>query len=101
MTVPQCLHDRATMHQSLTDGACRALGRAIVPGLTTREACSLDDVRATILEHLASGLTKDVIARRLGMSPRTCRQRLSILMSKLKATSRFQAGAEALRAGLL
>jgi DNA-binding NarL/FixJ family response regulator len=35
------------------------------------------------------------------MSPRTCRQRLSILMSKLKATSRFQAGAEALRAGLL
>lgn len=62
---------------------------------------TLDDVRMTILELLAAGLKDDVIARRLGMSSRTCRRHISTLMLELRANSRFQAGVAASRSGLL
>jgi sugar-specific transcriptional regulator TrmB len=62
---------------------------------------TLDEVRATILELLASGLTDEVIARRIGLSARTCRRHIARLMSDLKADSRFQAGVAAALGGLV
>jgi len=61
----------------------------------------LDEVRIAILKLLASGAKDEVIARRLGMSPRTCRRHISGLMDQLNASSRFQAGLAAARKGLL
>lgn len=62
---------------------------------------TLDEVRTTILELLASGLTDEVIARRIGLSARTCRRHIARLMSDLKADSRFQAGVAAALGGLV
>lgn len=60
-----------------------------------------EDVKVSILRLLACGLKDDVIARRLGMSSRTFRRHLSAIMNDLKVESRFQAGVEVVRAGLL
>jgi len=62
---------------------------------------TLDEVRSTILELLASGLTDEVIARRIGLSARTCRRHIARLMSDLKADSRFQAGVATALRGLV
>jgi len=59
------------------------------------------DLQRTIVELLASGLTDEVIARRLGVSVRTCRRHIATVLSSLDAVSRFQAGALAASAGLL
>jgi DNA-binding CsgD family transcriptional regulator len=58
----------------------------------------LDEAGRVILRALASGLTDEPAARRLGISIRTYRRRVADLMTRLEATSRFQAG---LRAGQL
>ncbi|AEW96643.1 MULTISPECIES: LuxR family transcriptional regulator [Streptomycetaceae] len=68
-------------------------------GGTYRE--TLDDVKATILDLLATGLKDDVVARRVGMSSRTFRRHLAGIMIELRAESRFQAGVAAARAGLV
>lgn len=60
-----------------------------------------DDLLRTIVELLASGLTDEGIARRLGLSVRTCRRHIATVLSNLDAVSRFQAGALAASAGLL
>lgn len=62
---------------------------------------TLDDLRSTILDLLSAGLKDDVIARRLGISSRTCRRHISAIMDQLNAESRFQAGFAAARTGLL
>ncbi|GGZ46668.1 hypothetical protein GCM10010387_46400 [Streptomyces inusitatus] len=62
---------------------------------------TLDAVKSAILQLLSSGLKDEVVARRLGMSPRTFRRHISGIMEELRAESRFQAGAAAARAGLL
>lgn len=54
-----------------------------------------------LLELLATGLTDDSIARHLGISDRTLRRRLAALLQRLGATSRFHAGVEAARRGLI
>ena len=59
------------------------------------------DLQRTIVELLASGLTDDVIARRMGVSVRTCRRHIATVLSALDAVSRFQAGALAASHGLL
>ncbi|MFI5618639.1 LuxR family transcriptional regulator [Streptomyces sp. NPDC051567] len=46
----------------------------------------------TIAGRLAGGAKDEVIARRLGMSLRTCRRHIAELMDELGADSRFQAG---------
>ncbi|MFG3383448.1 LuxR family transcriptional regulator [Streptomyces sp. NPDC047999] len=56
---------------------------------TTATATQLQD---TIAGRLAGGAKDEVIARRLGMSLRTCRRHIAELMSELGAESRFQAG---------
>ncbi|MFB4285783.1 TrmB family transcriptional regulator [Nonomuraea sp. MTCD27] len=60
---------------------------------------SVEDRR--LLALLAAGLKDDAIARQLGMSPRSLRRRLRPLMDALRAETRFQAGAEAHRRGLV
>ncbi|MFI6084943.1 DNA-binding response regulator [Streptomyces sp. NPDC051217] len=58
----------------------------------------LDAEGRAILDALASGLTDEASAKRLGVSLRTYRRRVAELMAELEAGSRFQAG---LRAGEL
>ncbi|MEU1056699.1 LuxR C-terminal-related transcriptional regulator [Streptomyces sp. NPDC005876] len=60
-----------------------------------------DDVKQTILKLLADGIKDEVIARRLGMSVRTCRKHIAAIMVRLGATSRFQGGYLAHRLGLV
>jgi DNA-binding CsgD family transcriptional regulator len=60
-----------------------------------------DDLQRSILDLMARGLTDEVIARRLGISVRTCRRHVASLLGELRAVSRFQAGALAAAAGLV
>ena len=60
-----------------------------------------EQVKLSILRLLAEGLKDDVVARRLGMSVRSCRRHIAEMMNQLAASSRFQAGALAQRSGLL
>jgi DNA-binding CsgD family transcriptional regulator len=60
----------------------------------------LDD-RRRIIELLMSGTKDETIARQLGLSLRTVRRRVAELMDELGARTRFQAGVEAHRRGLL
>ncbi len=62
-------------------------------------APSPDELR--LLHLLASGVTDEVAAARLGWTDRTLRRRLRSAMDKLGATSRLQAGILAERAGWL
>jgi DNA-binding NarL/FixJ family response regulator len=59
------------------------------------------DERRLILELLMLGTKDESIARQLGISLRTVRRRVAGLMDELGATTRFQAGLEAARRGLL
>ncbi|MFI5672447.1 LuxR C-terminal-related transcriptional regulator [Streptomyces sp. NPDC051704] len=59
-----------------------------------------ETVKTSILTLLAKGLKDDSIARRLGISLRTCRRHVSELLLGLGAHSRFQAGVIAERQGL-
>lgn len=59
------------------------------------------DVTAAIAGLLAKGLKDEAVARRLGISLRTCRKHIAQLMDDLGAGSRFQAGVHAVRRGLL
>lgn len=60
-------------------------------GLTTNEKL--------LLKLLASGLTDDAAAKRLGVSLRTVRRQMSSLMERLNARSRFEAGLKAAQMG--
>ncbi|WP_394430912.1 LuxR family transcriptional regulator [Streptomyces sp. SGAir0957] len=64
-------------------------------------AGTLNDLRATIVELLASGIKDEVIARRVGLSERSFRRHVAAIMQDLAAGSRFQAGVMAARAGLV
>jgi len=65
------------------------------------EGRSLTAGERTLLRLLADGLTDEAAARRLGISVRTVRRQMSILMDKLGASSRFQAGHKAAQQGWL
>jgi hypothetical protein len=57
--------------------------------------------RVEILEGLMLGAKDEALARQLGVSLRTVRRRVADLMDELGATTRFQAGMEAVRRGLV
>lgn len=54
-----------------------------------------------VLTYLAAGLKDEVIARRLGIAPRTAQRRVARLMDLLGAETRFQAGLQAAKLGWL
>ncbi|EOD63509.1 helix-turn-helix transcriptional regulator [Amycolatopsis vancoresmycina] len=53
------------------------------------------DLQQAIARLMAQGLTDEVVARRLGMSVRTCRRHIAAMLQNLDAVSRFQAGVQA------
>lgn len=59
----------------------------------------LGSVQRSILRALSAGQSDEVIARRLGISVRTCRRHIAKMLEDLGAESRFQAGVKAHRAG--
>lgn len=54
-----------------------------------------------ILAVLNCGVTDELAAKQLGVSPRTIRRRVAAVLDLLGATSRFEAGAKAVQAGWL
>ncbi|MFD7553271.1 MULTISPECIES: LuxR C-terminal-related transcriptional regulator [unclassified Streptomyces] len=60
-----------------------------------------DQVKRSILRHLAQGEDDRATARALGISVRTCQRHVSAIMRQLGATSRFQLGYLAQRHELL
>ena len=58
-------------------------------------------LRAQVLELLVMGAKDETIARQLGISLRTVRRRVAEFMDEVGATTRFQAGMEAARRGLV
>ncbi|MEK2493626.1 LuxR C-terminal-related transcriptional regulator [Kitasatospora purpeofusca] len=77
------------------------LWRLAVPASTSGPGLQLDDRDRRILVLMASGATDDAIARRLGLGRRTVVRRVSVLLARLGATTRFQAGVQAARRGWL
>ena len=71
----------------------------VVPGIG--EDVEGQSAQRLILDQLARGAKDEQIARTLGLSLRTVRRRVADLMDDLEATSRFQAGVEAVRRGWL
>lgn len=65
---------------------------AVIPGLTNREH--------EILELMAAGLTNSAICEQLGLSPKTVRNYISNILSKLDALDRPTAIARARAAGI-
>lgn len=76
------------------------LSPALVPVRETRSR-GLSPRDQRILSMLATGLSDQVIARHCGCSTRTVERRVRWLSDRLGASSRFQAGAEAVRRGWL
>jgi DNA-binding CsgD family transcriptional regulator len=71
----------------------------VVTGEDTDAA--LEELTQSILAQMAAGAKDEVIARRLGISVRTCRRYIADLTNDLGAQSRFQAGVLAQQRGLL
>jgi DNA-binding CsgD family transcriptional regulator len=64
-----------------------------------QDETELDQTRAAILRLMAEGEKDEAISRRLSISVRTCRRHIADYMAQVGATSRFQAGVIAARAG--
>jgi DNA-binding CsgD family transcriptional regulator len=62
---------------------------------------SVSDEDRILLQLMAAGLKDEAIARRLGVAERTVGRRIGALMLELNAETRFQAGMQAARRGLL
>jgi DNA-binding CsgD family transcriptional regulator len=63
------------------------------------DEAELDQTRAAILRLMAEGEKDEAISRRLSISVRTCRRHIADYMAQVGASSRFQAGVIAARAG--
>ncbi|MCD9899941.1 LuxR C-terminal-related transcriptional regulator [Streptomyces sp. MT29] len=61
----------------------------------------LSDLHRTVLRLLSEGARDETIARRLGVSLRTCRKYVAEIFEAIGAESRFQAGYLAAQRGLL
>lgn len=88
---------------ALLTGVCRAAWAQGAPFLApgTDRARIAGHLRQGILQLLAGGAKDEAVARRLGLSVRTCRRHISEIMQALGADSRFQAGVEACSRGLV
>ncbi|BAJ28082.1 MULTISPECIES: helix-turn-helix transcriptional regulator [Kitasatospora] len=97
VTDPRIASFLGTLHDRMWDTAAAFIRRA------DEAAPRLDagDLRTAILELLSAGHSDDAIARKLAISLRTCRRHVSELLTTLDARTRFQAGVEAVRLGLV
>ncbi|MXG27074.1 helix-turn-helix transcriptional regulator [Streptomyces sp. YIM 132580] len=88
---------------AFTCGAFERLWNAATPFLPATEDAApvIDDLKAAIVRLMALGHKDEMVARRLGMSVRTCRRHIAEIMETTDATSRFQAGVRLTRAGIL
>ncbi|MEK2495039.1 helix-turn-helix domain-containing protein [Kitasatospora purpeofusca] len=66
-----------------------------------RPAAELGEEDIQLLGYAAAGWTDEIIARRIGVNKRTVERRMRRLMDSLGARTRFQAGLQAGRRGLL
>lgn len=60
-----------------------------------------DNLKRSIIRLMSQGHKDEMVARRLGMSVRTCRRHISQIMEELESTSRFQAGVNAALARMM
>lgn len=72
-----------------------------VPVTAAEPAVRLSERDRTIITLMAAGLTDEAIARRLRLSRRTVVRRITALLDRLGATTRFQAGVQAANRGWL
>jgi sugar-specific transcriptional regulator TrmB/DNA-binding CsgD family transcriptional regulator len=61
----------------------------------------ISETDRVLLQLLNAGLKDEAIARQMDMSDRTLRRKIADLVKRLEATSRFQAGTQAMRRGWL
>lgn len=79
-----------------------ALGTPWRPGtMPSSDSDLLDPRDRNILRLMAGGVSDAAIARQLGISSRTVERRVRVLLDRLNATTRFQAGVLAARQGLI
>jgi DNA-binding NarL/FixJ family response regulator len=69
--------------------------------ISADEQSGLTPGEQALLRLMAAGLTDEATAKRLGVSLRTVRRQIQALMTRLQATSRFQAGHNAAQRGWL
>ncbi|KJY42843.1 hypothetical protein VR41_06065 [Streptomyces sp. NRRL B-1568] len=68
---------------------------------SAKAPATADGIRRSIIRLMAKGYKDEMVARRLGMSVRTCRRHISEITEELEATSRFQAGFNVAMSGML
>ncbi|MFJ3480107.1 MULTISPECIES: helix-turn-helix transcriptional regulator [Streptomyces] len=91
----------ATAHRSLLMALRESSGSARRRQANHALAAPLTPRETNVLHLLATGLTAEVIGRRLGISPRTVHKHLNALYRKLGAADRLSAVLRAQGAGLL
>jgi hypothetical protein len=102
MTESVVLVGPSTLLDALVD-VFEAYWQASVPisAGAVRDAGGLTPELHEVLQLLTTGLKDEAIARQLGTSMRTTRRRIASLLAALGVATRFQAGVEAARRGLL
>jgi len=76
-------------------GLFETLWTLVVPVTAAEPSVRLSERDRTIITLMAAGLTDEAIARRLRLSRRTVVRRITALLDRLGATTRFQAGVQA------
>lgn len=76
-------------------------GMPLPSSATATGASGLSERDRLILTLLAAGTSDTVIARQAGVSQRTVERRIRAFMDQLGASTRFQTGVQAVRAGLI
>ncbi|MEU5658869.1 LuxR C-terminal-related transcriptional regulator [Streptomyces sp. NPDC047737] len=74
---------------------CWLHGRAIPKGESAVQEVDLSDRERAVLRMLAAGYTDASVARALGISTRTLRRMTTVILEKIGARSRFEAGVRA------
>lgn len=94
-------HRRATPSSTSSRPAGSRPPRVRQRAQETDDHPDLIEADCALLHLLHAGLKDETIAPQLGLSERTLRRRITDLTTRLGATTRFQAGAQAVRCGWL
>lgn len=79
----------------------RAVPIGVAHGEGARDDIAFEDTDRELLRLVAAGFKDEVIARQMELDPRTVRRRLRRVMDALGAETRFQAGMQVVRRGLI